>query len=110
MGVSGAGGSGLCLSVIELGGVGPLLLILLVVLHPLQPLPGEVLEHDVVVTGGEGTTTHTPTPTRGEVLWGSGRSKGGFGEGGGSRSSVVSTGLRSAAAAHTNTAPLGGGV
>ena len=54
MGVSGAGGSGLCLSVIELGGVGPLLLILLVVLHPLQPLPGEVLEHDVVVTGGLG--------------------------------------------------------
>ena len=61
MGVSGAGGSGLCLSVIELGGVGPLLLILLVVLHPLQPLPGEVLEHDVVVTGGEGTNTHTHT-------------------------------------------------
>lgn len=30
-------------------GVGPFLLILLVVLHPLKPLPGEVLEHDVVV-------------------------------------------------------------
>lgn len=74
MGVSGAGGSGLCLSVIELGGVGPLLLILLVVLHPLQPLPGEVLEHDVVVTGGEGTNTHTHT--QGEVLWGFGALKG----------------------------------
>lgn len=73
------GSSRVCLSVVELGGVGPFLLILLVVLHPLEPLPGEVLEHDVVVTGGEGTERHTDT--QGEVWWGPGCSGGGGGGG-----------------------------
>lgn len=41
------------LSVVELRGVCALLLVLLVVLHAFEPLPGEVFEDDVVVTGGD---------------------------------------------------------
>lgn len=47
-----APGGDACLSVVQLGRVRPLLVLLLVILHAFQSLPGEVFEHDVVVTSG----------------------------------------------------------
>lgn len=46
-------GAGPSLSVVELWGASAVLLLLLVVLHAFQSLPGKVLKHNVVVAGGK---------------------------------------------------------
>lgn len=56
VGVSlGRGGEqgGARLSVVELRGICPLLLILLVILHAFESLAGEVFKHNVIITSGD---------------------------------------------------------